>query len=179
MLVLRTGINSSKCRNVLWDHTVIRPPRCQTFPVHSEKKIPIWNVCKLDTLTLQPATAPTVTPYWTVSVNTDSQNELLHYIESFYLVNKGNSSCKIASWRRCICCWVHRSHMSSTLGSGHGCPCSDTLGEKGRVYCVTQEESHSGQTPMCTALWQRKGAQRCGSENEHSVVTAVVVTVLI
>ena len=27
---------------------------------------------------------------------------------------------------------------------------------------------------MCTALWQRKWAQRCDSENEHSAVTAMV-----
>ena len=42
----------------------------------------------------------------------------------------------------------------------------------------TQEECYSGQTPMYTALWQRKRAQRCDSENKHTVVTAVVVTVL-
>ena len=31
---------------------------------------------------------------------------------------------------------------------------------------------------MCTALWQRKRVQHRGSKNEHSVVTAVAVTVL-
>ena len=31
----------------------------------------------------------------------------------------------------------------------------------------TQEESHSGQTPMCTALWQQKRAQHCSCETKQ------------
>ena len=43
---------------------------------------------------------------------------------------------------------------------------------------TTKGESHSGKTSMCTVLWQRNRVHRCGSENEHSIMTAVVVTVL-
>ena len=32
---------------------------------------------------------------------------------------------------------------------------------------------------MCTALWQRKWAQRCDNENEHSAVTAMVRIVML
>ena len=32
---------------------------------------------------------------------------------------------------------------------------------------------------MCTALWQRKWAQRCDSENEHSAVTEMVRIVML
>ena len=42
----------------------------------------------------------------------------------------------------------------------------------------TQEESYSGLTPMCTALWQRKRAQRCDSDGADSNVTVLTVTAL-
>ena len=38
-------------------------------------------------------------------------------------------------------------------------------------FCI-QEESHSGQTPMCTALWQRKRAERSdGSGSDSAEIT--------
>ena len=46
------------------------------------------------------------------------------------------------------------------------------------MFHETQEESHSGWTPKCTALWQRKRAHRCDSAGADSNVTTLIVTAL-
>ena len=61
------------------------------------------------------------------------------------------------------------THLLNTLGT--------TLKIQKKLYQYTQEESYSSQTAMCTALWQRKRAQRCYNSGTDGAETTMCTLV--